>query len=308
MKSIAFLLFLCFSQISFSQTTSDQWMQQANEAFSKKDYQTALSLYDQAVKADKKNTEPLFRRGLAKVYTKDLEGAIQDFTKVIKQNPDHVQAYLNRGNAYSVMKNYDKAMADFSKSEELDPKNVAVHQNRGKMYFDMKKYDLSAESYSKAIALEPNNAILYLYRADSYHYAGQDDKTEDDLVMVVKLDSANFLGRQNLAFRYLNTEKFLEAEKLYEKLYRENPDDGYILNNYGFLKYKLGKTEEAITMIQRSIEILPKNSYAYKYLSEIYLSKNQLTDMCNAISKGLELGFTRDFGTELQEMKDKHCK
>lgn len=308
MKSIAFAFCLCIAHFSFSQTTSDQWMQQANEAFSKKDYQTALSLYDQAVKADKKDTEPLFRRGLAKVYTKDLEGAIQDFTKVIKQNPDHVQAYLNRGNAYSVMKNYDKAMADFSKSEELNPKNVAVHQNRGKMYFEMKKYDLSADSYSKAIALEPNNAILYLYRADSYHYAGQDDKTEEDLVTVVKLDSTNFLGRQNLAFRYLSTEKFLEAEKLYEKLYRENPDDGYILNNYGFLKHKLGKTEEAITMIQRSIDILPKNAYAYKYLSEIYLSKNQLTDMCNAISKGLELGFTRDFGSELQEMKDKYCK
>lgn len=308
MKFSAICLCLCMTMLSFGQTTSEQWMQQANDAFNKKDYQTSLSLYDQAVKADKKNTEAIFWRGLAKVYTKDLEGAIQDFTKVIKQNPDHANSYLNRANAYAAIKNYDKAIADYAKCEELEPGKVKVFENRGRMYAEMKKFELSIESFSKAIQLDPGNADLFLFRADSYHFIGQDDKAEEDLVMVLKLDSSNFLGRQNLAFRYLRTDKFVEAEKLYAKLYQENPNDAYMLNNYGFLKHKMGKTEEGITMIRRSIEILPENSYAYKYLAEIYLSQNQLTDMCNAISKGLELGFTRDFGPELQEMKDRHCK
>jgi hypothetical protein len=70
----------------------------------------------------------------------------------------------------------------------------------------------------------------------------------------------------------------------------------------------LGDSEGGLNLINKSLEIMPKNAYAYKYLAEIYLKLNDLKKACEAINSGLKLGFTNSYGPELENMKKENCK
>jgi tetratricopeptide (TPR) repeat protein len=95
---------------------------------------------------------------------------------------------------------------------------------------------------------------------------------------------------------------------MYEQLSRTSPDNPYILSNYGYVKHVLGNSEDGLRLIDRSLEIMPKNAFAYKYLAEIYLKMGETEKACEAIDTGLELGFSRYYGPELENMKKESCE
>ena len=82
----------------------------------------------------------------------------------------------------------------------------------------------------------------------------------------------------------------------------------YVLNNYGYVKHVLGDTKSGLEFILESLQILPSNSYAYKYLAEIYQSQGDVEKACESASTGIKLGFTNSYGNELIDFQKKNCR
>ena len=61
-------------------------------------------------------------------------------------------------------------------------------------------------------------------------------------------------------------------------------------NNRGYALMKLGKFKEAKRSIEKSLEILPTNSFAYRNLALIYLEANEPIQACKALAKSREYG------------------
>jgi hypothetical protein len=57
-----------------------------------------------------------------------------------------------------------------------------------------------------------------------------------------------------------------------------------------------------------SLELMPKNSYAYKNLALISFDLGKKEEGCQYIEKALELGFTNMFGSEMEELKQEKCE
>jgi tetratricopeptide (TPR) repeat protein len=60
-------------------------------------------------------------RGAAHASKKEYDSAIKDYTEAIQRNSKDALALINRGNAYLMMKDYDHAIADFDMVIRLDP-------------------------------------------------------------------------------------------------------------------------------------------------------------------------------------------
>ena len=307
MRQILIIGFLILTNFTFSQTQSERSLLKAKDAFNSKDYSTALSLYNRIIKADKGNSEALFWRGRTKVELKDFEGAKKDFTSVLKILPNHSGALVNRGNLFSLLKDYQNSLIDFNKAEEINSADVAVFLNRGKTYFRMKKYYLAIADYTKAIALNPDDKYAYHKRSECYNYAGMIDLAEKDLEKILEIDSTDIEAKTNLAFCYITTKRYQDANVLYEQLYISEANNPYVLSNFGYVKHILGKPEDGLKLINKSLAIMPDNAYAYKYLAEIYLKQNHVEKACEAIEAGLKLGFTNSYGPELEDLKKANC-
>lgn len=264
MRQILIIGFLILTNFTFSQTQSEKSLLEAKDAFNSKDYSTALRLYNKLIKGNKKNTEAIFWRGRTKVELKDFEGAKDDYTNVLKLLPNHYGALINRGNLFSLLKDYENSLNDFNRAEEINSSDIAVYLNRGKIYFILKKYEFAISDYTKAIALDPDNKYPYHKRSECYNYAGMIALAQKDLEKILEIDSTDIEAKTNLAFCYITTKRYQDANVLYEQLYLTEGNNPYVLSNFGYVKHILGKSEDGLKLINKSLVIMPDKAYAYK--------------------------------------------
>jgi len=54
-------------------------------------------------------------------------------------------------------------------------------------------------------------------------------------------------------------------------------------------------------------KLYPVNSYAYKNRALIYIEEKKWKEACEDLSKANELGYTRQYGKEVNELITKYC-
>ena len=102
---------------------SYQKYEEANKLLSKKDYEGAIKLYNEAIELNPNYSESYCNRATAYLELKQYERAIQNYNKAIELNPNFARAYINRGKAYKKLGDKSKAEADFKKYDKLIKKS-----------------------------------------------------------------------------------------------------------------------------------------------------------------------------------------
>ena len=124
------------------------------------------------------NLDPTYQvfyamRAYLAIIDKDFESAITDYNQALGLDPKFASAYFYRGIAYKGKKLYDLAAADYTKALELDHTNKLAYANRGYIYQMQGKYELAIADYSQAIELDPSDASAYFNRGIVYEKNNQ---------------------------------------------------------------------------------------------------------------------------------------
>jgi len=91
-----------------------------NTAYDKKDYDKAISEYNEAIRLDPSLTNAYTYRGLTYWCKKENDKAISDHNEAIRLDPKCAPAYTYRGLAYYESQGkLDMAEVDFAKADEL---------------------------------------------------------------------------------------------------------------------------------------------------------------------------------------------
>ena len=77
-----------------------------------------------------KFTFAYFNRGIAYYSKKEYDLAISDYDQAIALNSNFPDAYLKKGLAYFGKKDYDDAIAEYTKALELSPKFADTNYKR----------------------------------------------------------------------------------------------------------------------------------------------------------------------------------
>lgn len=116
-----------------------------------------------------------------------------------------------------------------------------LHYNRGREAFQEGRYAEARRELEAAQRLRPDDA-----------------------------DVLNLLG-----LVYFKTNAFPEAEVIYRRLIRENPNVFILHSNLGLILFKQGKHEEAETYLRRAIELRPNYAKSHLYLGLLYRQKKK---------------------------------
>lgn len=165
--------------------------------------------------------------------------------------------------------------------------------------------------FGYAIKFDSTEHIYYVNRAGLYRELNELDSSIMDYTMALKLNPKFAKTYLNRGFTYLKMELYEKAVYDLERVprYTENPElIAFSLNNLGYAYYKLGKLELAEEKVNHSINIYPSNSYAYYHLALIKIEQKDTEKACQYIAKSLILGFTNEYGDEVQKLQDQHCK
>src|SRR5688572_7841599 len=92
-------------------------------------------------------------RGFKALDKKDYDTAIACFTEAIRLEPQDPFVHRFRGCAYLEKQEYDKAIADFSESIRLAPSESSGYYKRGVAYAGKKDFDRALRDCGVAIGL-----------------------------------------------------------------------------------------------------------------------------------------------------------
>lgn len=187
-------------------------------------------------------------RAVSLFNQKQYRPAIREFHAVLKANPDAWQSWYYIGASHFGLQSFDDAIDAFQnyiKSGEKDDKTQATgHYFIGMSYYQKKQYDKAIAALARYVSLA--------------------EKTQQ------KVDTT---ARAALGRSYIFTNRFSDAIPVLTAAAAEMKTNATNYYYIGFAQNKLGRTDQAITALNQSLSIDPKDADSLTLLADIYFSQ-----------------------------------
>lgn len=125
----------------------------------------AIADYTQAIRLDRKSSEPYYNRGRA-FLSKDAHAeAVADFSQAIARNPR--DSFSRNGRAWALFKlggDLAPALDDANRAIAANATYAAAYDTRGHIHEALGRLDEAVADFRKALALEPQNPSAHLTR------------------------------------------------------------------------------------------------------------------------------------------------
>ena len=233
-----------------SDDESNALIESAKKFIAADDYNSALNIYNQAIKEDSTNAK-LYKLRVScykDIYRSDttnksiLQNALNDLSRVIMLEPS-TEHYIDRGDFYS---NYL-----YNTSQALKEYNLAVNVNnadtlsalseRAYFYFSIMKDSAKAfADYRKLIEYYPTHASVFIDYADALRACKRYEEALENLLRAKENDDS-FYDFDKIGYCYLKLQDYLSALYYYEKEADVNCISHCVYR--GYCKFKLGQIE-----------------------------------------------------------------
>jgi tetratricopeptide (TPR) repeat protein len=125
-----------------------------------------------------------------------------------------------------------------------------------------KKYSDAVSAYDSALKhadSKNENWVIYYSRGIALERNTLELRPDEPSVL-------NYLG-----YSYLDRGvKLAEARKLIEGAYRQRPNDGYIIDSFGWALFMNGEYDKAVQSLERAVEATPSDGTINEHLGDVY--------------------------------------
>ena len=127
-------------------------LREAQKLYAGGKIQPALDKVEVVLRAEPKNPQARFLKGLLLTEQKNIAEAIQVFTGITEDFPELPEPYNNLAVLYASQGNYDKAKQALELAIYTHPSYATAHENLGDVYAQ-----LASRAYDRALQLDKNN-------------------------------------------------------------------------------------------------------------------------------------------------------
>ena len=168
----------------------------------------------------------------------------------------------------------DEALARARAFATANP-NADAYARLGAALIEREAFGEAAEAYGRALALTTAGPAsddawaLRLFRASALESVNRWAEAKQDMATAMALSPDNPLLLNFLGYGQLERgENLDEAEAMVRKASALRPDDASITDSLGWAQYKRGRTDEAITTLQRAAEGDPSQAEIHEHLGD----------------------------------------
>lgn len=225
-----------------------------------------------------------------------LKGNIQKIMDLSKQwlnqFADDRDANINLAEIYYGRQDYNQAIQYYNKVVEIDPQFKNAYNTLGYCYANIGDYDKAIQSMKKYIIQAPAEPNPYDSMGEIYSYKGDFKNAEKQFKKANKLNENLMFSRLHLGNVYLDKGEYKKALKQFQKSLEKASGSTEIANvhtNIGLTQWRLGKNEEAIINLKKSLEYRDNQYLVMTWLNDIYKDQNDSAGREKALQKNYEL-------------------
>ena len=127
--------------------------QKATHMLQKKEYETALSAYDQVLQIDNRNYRAWHNRGYALAGLKQYEDMLQSCSSATAIQPNAQDSWNCQGEALYTLEKYEQALTAFEQAIALDAQEPIFWLNKAESLLKLEQSQSALEAIDKAIEL-----------------------------------------------------------------------------------------------------------------------------------------------------------
>ncbi len=204
------------------------------------------------------------------VEQKDDATALKWLDKIDPNSQQYIPAQITRAQIYDKEGKIDDARRQLASIQTDDPRDQAlIARTDAAILFDAKRYPEAEARLAKAVSDFPDDPDLTYDYAMSAEKNGHYDVMETQLRKLIKTQPDNPQAYNALGYSLADrNQRLQEADKLVEKASALAPNDAYILDSVGWVKYRLGDNAEAIKLLRKAYNMQP-NAEIGAHLGEV---------------------------------------
>ncbi len=285
-------------------------------------YKEAGEVYRQLIAANPKDTESEVTLALVYLQLDQDEQAEEIFTKLLELPDWQNQARFYLGKIAEKRQDIDQALVWFDKVTEGDfafdasleavsllaknkqfeaanarltalPNRFPKQKQRllliqAELYSQQKQYAKAFDLLTTALIEQPDQPELLYTRALIAEHLNKKDVLETDLKKILAKEPDNVEALNALGYSLLDDPKrYSEAEIYLQKAFKLRPDEAVIMDSYGWLQFKMGRTQIALDYLQRAYTKQQENEIA-AHIAEVLWSlgrKDEAKKLFNKVIK-----------------------
>lgn len=275
MKFFAVLLFVTCSLSVFAQDD----LSKARNAFSKKDYDTAISLLQQFLNSNSRNVEANYLLGESYRLKGDLPKAQSQLERALDFNDEYEPALASVIRVYGALKLWDKAQKYYNYAAKYHKKGILAPLAYAQVYLDADSLDKAAIYFSKVKENDPNNADAYVGLSEVYARQNVIVLAVDNLRTATQLkpDDPTLwykLATTILKNRVLNADQIREVIAALQKSIDLDPGNMQAVFDAANIFYRIKYWREAAEFFKKYTDSVKNNAEAWeKYGVSAYNAK-----------------------------------
>jgi tetratricopeptide (TPR) repeat protein len=194
---------------------------------------------------------------------KEYEAAISSFDQALKIKPDYHQAWNNRGIALEDLGRIEEAISSYDQALKIKPDYHQAWNNRGIALEDLGRIEEAISSYDQALKIKPDDHDAWNNRGNALFNLGRLEEaiSSYDQALKIKPDDHEAWNNRGIALRKLG--RLEEAISSYDQALKIKPDKHQAWNNRGIALSDLGRLEEAISSYDQALKIKPDDHEAW---------------------------------------------
>lgn len=307
-KILIIITSLLLANIALAQTNS---MDEVERLSKNGDFKQALVTMDKLIAMNPKQANYYANRAALCLELEEYEEAVKTLSTAINIMPDSIFLYDMRGTLLERFRLYKEAISDFTQAYEKSTDMASKSHfltNRGGSKSRIRDFEGAYADLRKAVEYDSMNLDALNNLAAVCDEVNKPSETLKYLELIITRNP-NYVGAYvNLGFKYQVLEQHEKAIIYFNKAIELNPAEALGYSNRSFSRFKINDLVGATEDINYSINLMPINSYAYKIKALIEIKEKKYDQACNTLQKALELGYTEQYGNEVQELISTNCK
>ncbi|MDQ7781780.1 MAG: tetratricopeptide repeat protein [Desulfomonilaceae bacterium] len=245
--------------------TPDSALASARAAMAKQDWEKAVSLFDQAIKAQPGNIDAYIGRSAAYLNTGKLADALADADNAVKLDPDSAPAYGQKAIVEKVLGQDEAAIGTFTKALELDGNYAWAYAQRAHILSKLGDQEKALVDVNKALEASPNFADGFRVRAWVLTRMGKCKEASEDFSKVAQLKPNDAWSIQDRAWFLMTCpdEKLRDGTKALELARKAHEmtegQDAVVQETLAEAYFQAGDAAKAAELQEKAIALKSKS-------------------------------------------------
>ncbi len=242
-------------------------LDKAEERVSAGEYHEALEDFDTVLQSDQRNLRALLKKAELLRKLQRAGEALDCLQRALRVDPWHQKALLSKGSLLEEQGRDDEALECYETILQGGPEYLEALVRKGEMMIRLQEAELALEAFREALRLRPGDADL------EARIRFLEESREDPL---------------DRAGNEIEANRFERAEELL-RVALEGPRGGEARRELTDLYFKMGRQEEALQLLDQSIEEDPGNLDLILMRVGALSHRGRLADALEACEKACEI-------------------